>query len=124
MGRSLDQMLSEEKPHVVQAANAKANAFIRDIDVSELRLTDAQKGDFFVSNFVESDRVMIEEALERSGNTDRAVLGEALDMFGKPMLGWFGLYGLTGFCAPSFYLALNAKQDSGEALNTLEVLGA
>lgn len=96
-------------------ANAKSSLSIK--------LMDCAKGDFFVSNFVEADRPMVMEALELSGNADKSVLDEALDMFGKPMSGWFGLYGLIGFCAPSFYLSMNTKQDAGETMNTLEVLG-
>ncbi|MFL1455755.1 helix-turn-helix domain-containing protein [Marinobacter sp. GN3S48] len=37
MGRSLDQMLAEEKPEVVEAANAKADAILLDIHLAELR---------------------------------------------------------------------------------------
>ena len=88
-----------------------------------IQLMDCAKGDFFVSNFVEADRAMVMEALELSGNSDKAILDEAMDMFGKPMTGWFGLYGLNGFCAPSFYLSMNTKQDAGETVSTLEVLG-
>lgn len=86
-------------------------------------LMDAAKGDFFVSNFVDADRDMIEKALVRSGNTDKAILDHAQDMFGEKLTGWFGLYGLKGFCTPSFYLALNAQQDAGGSLDTLEALG-
>ncbi|MEX0605362.1 MAG: helix-turn-helix transcriptional regulator [Marinobacter sp.] len=37
MGRSLDQMLADEKPEVVQSANAKADAILLDIHLAELR---------------------------------------------------------------------------------------
>lgn len=90
----------------------------------KMQLVESTHGDFFVSNFVDSDRAKIEEALRLSGNTDKAVIAEALDMFGSPMDGWFGLYGVNGFCTPSFYLSLNTNQDAGEVLDTLELLGA
>lgn len=37
MGRSLDQILVDENPSVVQAANAKADEILVDINLAELR---------------------------------------------------------------------------------------